>query len=38
MQGASSNIDYKELYEGQLVLAADLSGQYEKQLARTNSS
>jgi transposase len=41
MQGTTSNIDYKELYEqqkhlyeGQLALAADLSEQYEEQLIR----
>jgi transposase len=41
MQGTTSNIDYKELYEqqkhlyeGQLALAADLSEQYEEQLNR----
>jgi transposase len=41
MQGTTSNIDYKELYEqqkhlyeGQLAVAADLSEQYEEQLIR----
>jgi len=41
MQGTTSTIDYKELYEqqkhlyeGQLAVAAELSEQYEEQLAR----
>src|SRR5579863_3820241 len=34
MQGMTSNIDYKELYEEQLAIAADLSARYEQQLTR----